>query len=189
MPGPEPFHVFTRRFDELGLPYMISGSVAAMYYGEPRLTNDVDIVLVLKAEDAPRLQSAFPLTEFYCPPREVILEELSRPRRGHFNLIHQKTGFKADLYLSGQDPLHEWGLARSRRVDLEGGSVTLAPPEYVVLRKLQFYREGGSEKHLRDIHRMLVALGDGWDRAELEKKVAEEGLHEEWRAAQNPRRA
>jgi len=26
-----------------------------------------------------------------------------------------------------------------------------APPEYVILRKLQYFREGGSEKHLLDI--------------------------------------
>jgi hypothetical protein len=189
MPGPEPFHVFTSKLDELGLPYMISGSVAAMYYGEPRMTNDVDIILVLGPEDASRLEAAFPPKEFYCPPHEVILIELGRSRRGHFNLIHHKTGFKADIYLHGNDPLHAWGLARAARVELEGGEVMLAPPEYVILRKLQYYREGGSGKHLRDIHRMLVALGDNWDRAGLQLKVSEENLGREWEAAQNPRQA
>ncbi len=40
----------------------------------------------------------------------------------------------------------------------------LAPPEYVIVRKLQFFREGGSQKHLRDISRMLTALGEEWGR-------------------------
>ncbi|MBL9116106.1 MAG: hypothetical protein JNJ83_13955 [Verrucomicrobiaceae bacterium] len=43
MDSPEPFLIFTRKINELGLPYMVSGSVAAIYYGEPRMTNDVDI--------------------------------------------------------------------------------------------------------------------------------------------------
>ena len=47
MPAPEPFLIFTRKFHELGIPYMISGSVAAIFYGEPRLTSDVDIIAFL----------------------------------------------------------------------------------------------------------------------------------------------
>jgi len=31
----------------LGIPYMVTGGVAAIVYGEPRLTNDVDIVVRL----------------------------------------------------------------------------------------------------------------------------------------------
>ena len=37
---------------------------------------------------------------------------------------------------------------------------SFAPPEYVIIRKLQFYREGGSPKYLRDISRMLISLGE-----------------------------
>jgi hypothetical protein len=32
-------------FEGLGLQYMVGGSHAAMYYGEPRLTRHVDIVV------------------------------------------------------------------------------------------------------------------------------------------------
>jgi len=183
MPEPEPFLLFIRKLEELGVPYAVTGSVAASYYGEPRLTYDVDVVLSLRPEDAPRLEAAFPEDQFYRPPRETILAELARSRRGHFNLIHHKTGFKADLYLEGTDPLHRWALAGVRRTRVDDVDVALAPPEYVVLRKLQFFREGRSEKHLRDIRRMLEALGDGWDRAGLEAKVREEGLEGEWKEA------
>jgi len=33
----------------------------------------------------------------------------------------------------------------------EAGRFRVAAPEYVIVRKLEFFREGGSEKHLRDI--------------------------------------
>lgn len=58
MPSPEPFLLFTRAFEELGVRYMVSGSLAAMFYGEPRLTNDVDIVAFLRGSDALRIERA-----------------------------------------------------------------------------------------------------------------------------------
>ena len=180
MPSPEPFIIFTRKLNELGVRYMVSGSVAAIYYGEPRLTNDVDIIVFLKQADLPRLGQAFPLEEFYCPPPEVIQMELAREQRGHFNLIHHDTGFKADIYLMGRDALHAWGIAQARAADLDGETVLFAPPEYVILRKLQFYREGKSQKHLRDISRMLVGLGETWDSEPLKEMIQEHGLATEW---------
>lgn len=183
MPSPEPFLIFTRKLNELGLRYMVSGSVAAIYYGEPRLTNDVDIIVFLGREDIRRFEAAFPPEGFYCPPRDVMQIEASREQRGHFNLIHHDTGFKADIYLGGRDELHSWGHAHAIEADLDGDKVRFAPPEYVIIRKLQFYREGGSQKHLRDISRMLLGLGDSWDRAKLCELVQQHGLMAEWDAA------
>ncbi len=94
MPPPDPFLSFTRTFQELRIPYLVSGSVASIYYGEPRMTNDVDIILFLKLEDVSRLESAFPPERYYCPPAEVIRTEMGRSEGGHFNLIDQSTGFK-----------------------------------------------------------------------------------------------
>ncbi len=182
MPSPEPFLIFTRRLSSLGIRHMVSGSIAAIYYGEPRLTNDVDIIVVLGREQAAKLEGAFPADEFYCPPSEVIRLESAREQRGHFNLIHHETGFKADIYLSGSDGLHAWGFAHARTGIIEGEAVVFAPPEYVIVRKLQHYREGGSGKHVRDISRMLAGLGDDWDRSQLLSMIAEHGLQSEWNA-------
>ncbi len=175
--------LFTRRLEEIGVRYMVSGSVAAMVYGEPRLTNDVDIVVVLDREQIGRLAEVFPPSEFYCPPAEVIRVEAARELGGHFNIIHHETGFKADLYLSGRDPLHSWALARTRRVDLEGNSLVLAPPEYVIVRKLEYFRSGGSERHLRDIRSMLTTSPELIQRSDLEHQIAARGLQREWKTA------
>lgn len=180
MPEPEPFLIFTKKLEELGLPYMVSGSIASIYYGEPRLTNDVDIILMLPSSAVERFFAAFPLDAFDCPPLEVLRLEQKRPERGHFNLIHHETGFKADVYLARNDELHRWGLDRARQVFLGSDAIRLAPPEYVIIRKLQFYREGQQEKHLRDIHRMLLALGDDWSREALLHLIDRYGLSELW---------
>lgn len=185
MQPPEPYLIFIRKLNELGLRYMVSGSVAAIYYGEPRMTNDVDIILFLRREDSRRLIAAFPEDEFYCPPLEVIESERSRDQRGHFNLIHHETGFKADIYLTGRDELHAWGFNHAVKADVDGETIIFAPPEYVMVRKLQFYREGGSEKHLRDIHRMITALGDDWQQDELQRMLQELRLEDLWQRAMN----
>jgi hypothetical protein len=67
---------------------MIGGSVASIFYGEPRLTHDVDFVVFLASEDVTKLAEIFPESDFYVPPPEMIKEEVRR-ERGHFNLIHE----------------------------------------------------------------------------------------------------
>ncbi len=95
--------------------------------------------------------------------------------------IHHDSQFKADIYLAARDPLHAWALAHRRRIELGEGGAWIAPPEYVILRKLEFLREGGSDKHLRDIRFMLAAtLVDG---AFLEKEVERLGVQAQWHSA------
>jgi hypothetical protein len=130
---------------------MATGSIASMSYGEYRVTNDVDDILDLSERDIKKLVAAFPLAEFYCPPEDVIRTEAAREEHGHFNLIHHRTGFKADVYIAGKDALTSWALRQRQLVKLEESLIWLAPPEYVIIGKLEFYREAGSEKHLRDI--------------------------------------
>ena len=185
MPEANLFLLFTRPLNRLGVPYMVSGSVAVIIYGEPRLTNDVDLVAVLGREHIALLSEAFPTAEFSCPPPEVIAVEAARDLRGHFNIIHHETGFKADVYLSGRDPLHAWGLARARRLDVEGDLLVVAPPEYVILRKLEYFREGGSEKHVRDIRSMLDTSPELVEQAELERLIDMRGLREVWQRVQD----
>lgn len=181
---PELTLLFTRRLDALGARYMVSGSVAVSIYGTPRLTNDVDIIVALDGAQIARLQEAFPETEFDVPPIEAIEAEAAQDERGHFNIIHHETGFKADFYLVGRDPLHAWALSRARRLEIAGEPFIVAPPEYVIVRKLEFYREGGSEKHLRDIRSMLDVLAVAIDRAELERMIGERGLEQPWKKAE-----
>ncbi len=179
MPAPSPLAPFLDPLEHLGLPYCITGSVAASVYGEPRLTADIDVILLLRLEDIAGLRAAFPEAGYYVPPDETLRIELARSSRGMFNLIHLASQFKADVYLAGRDPLHAWALEHRRRIDLEGGGAWIAPPEYVVLRKLEFLREGGSDKHARDIRFMLAATA--LDRAFVEAQVTRLGLEAEWR--------
>lgn len=127
MHDPELVHIFTAPLEVSGLDYLITGSVACAVYGEPRMTHDIDIVLALSPRDAVLIEAAFPLDRFYYPPPEVIRMEAGRAQRGHFKLIHHETGFKADIYLKANAPLHAWAMQHRRSVDLPGGRIALAP--------------------------------------------------------------
>jgi hypothetical protein len=184
MPELSLYRLFTDKLNRLGVRYMVTGSVAAMVYGEPRLTNDVDLVVFVGREDIPRLADAFPASEFYFPPAEVIGVELARERGGHFNIIHHKSGHKADVYLGGSDPFHAWALARARRLESEGETLIVAPAEYVIVRKLEYFRDGGSEKHLRDIRSILTASPEWLDLSILEEQITARGLQSAWQRVQ-----
>ncbi len=136
--------------------------------------------MVLDSKQISQLPALFPIGEFYCPPIEVIRREAARSERGHFNVIHHNTGFKADFYLSGRDPLHQWAFERVRKMEVEGDPVFVSPPELVIVKKLEFYREGGSMKQVQDIRFLLSACTD-LDRKALEEKIQERGLESTWR--------
>ena len=186
MPEPELFLLFLEPLNRSGLRYMVTGSLAAIAYGEPRLTLDVDIVLELAADELARLAEAFREPAFYCPPLEVLRVEYGRPQRGHFNLIHLDSGLKADVYLAGRDPLHAWAMARRRAIVVNDLSIWFAPPEYVIVRKLQFYQEGRSEKHIQDIQGILRCSGPTLDMAWLSRTLQAQGLEPFWSQCHPP---
>jgi hypothetical protein len=167
-----------------GAEWMIAGGVAAIIYGEPRLTQDIDVVAALREEDAARFAAQFPSSDFYCPPVETIVEEARREAFGHFNLLHLESDARADVYLAGRDPLARRGLDARRTVELVGQLVPIAPPEYVILHKLRFRQQGASERHLRDIRAMLRVLGDSIDLTALELEANAFGLSQPWREMQ-----
>ena len=177
---PNLFLVFLEPLNKKKIEYMVTGSVASIIYGEPRVTHDIDMVVQLRLNDVPDFISLFDSEEFYCPPEEIIKTEIGRETRGHFNIVHHKTGFKADMYPVGEDKLHKWAMSRRTKISVEKVDVWLAPPEYVIIRKLQYYKEGGSCKHLRDISRMLTMSGDSIESSLLEEKVSEYNLLTEW---------
>jgi hypothetical protein len=165
---------------------MITGSVASTLYGEPRLTHDIDLVILLKRPEILNFISLFPSEDFYCPPREVIQIELTRSTAARFNLIHHNSGYKADIYPFIGDPLHSWAFKNRRNIELMPDKcIWVAPPEYVIIRKLQYFKEGGSQKHLSDISKMLSSGDLDLDKAIIEEWVESRELYKEWKEAQS----
>ena len=91
MPELDFISIFVARLNRTGIRYMLTGSVACIIYGQPRMTNDVDLVLEVRSRSVEKIAEAFPLDAFYCPPLENLMIEAAAPW-GHFNLVHHKTG-------------------------------------------------------------------------------------------------
>ncbi len=164
----------------LGLPYFITGSHAAMQYGEPRFTNDIDVVLDLAPSKVRELCARFPIDDFY------VSEDAARSAAtlgGQFNVIHPESGLKVDMIVAKDDPLDHERLRRATRLPTPGGGDAMfSTPEDLMLKKMDFYREGGSEKHLRDIASILKISGNRVDVGYVAKWAASLGLSEIWEA-------
>lgn len=102
MPAPNPFAIFAPRLNQAQVRWMAVGSIASGSYGEYRVTNDIDVIVVIDRDGASRIAEPFPETDFYCPPLEVMRIESARAQRGHFNLIDHVTGFTRSLKSAGR---------------------------------------------------------------------------------------
>ncbi len=176
------FNLYTDILNKNKIDYLVTGSVASIVYGEPRLTNDIDLILNLFDNQVDALIEAFPSDLFYCPPREVIKVELRRSLRGHINLIHHETGFKADIYFVENDEFITWAFKHRQIFTLFNSTISLAPPEYVIVKKLEFYKEGNAQKHLTDINGMLLNSKNIIDFEFLNKIIIVKGLNDLWRS-------
>jgi hypothetical protein len=164
-----------------GLEYMVVGSFASGFWGEPRATYDVDVVAAIAEPDAARLSQWFPSEEFYFSS-EAVHDAIRR--RGQFKLIHPESGNKIDFMVQGESEWSHLQLKRRRALEVAPSfSAFLAAPEDVILGKLLFYKEGGSPKHLRDIAGILKMQGRHLDAGYVHDWAARLGVSEEWKHA------
>lgn len=165
------------------IAYRVVGSMASMAYGEPRFTNDVDIVAELSLTDIPTLCAAFPSPEYYLSEPAVRAAIL---RRSQFNIIHPASGLKADVIIPPDSDFARSEAGRIRRLTSEGEySAWFGSPEDVLLSKLVYYQLSGhvSDKHLRDITSMLKLQGPKLDLAYIESWADRLGVKAEWSKA------
>jgi hypothetical protein len=165
---------FIDPLERAGISYALVGSVASSIYGEPRATNDLDMVIQISPDEAERLVAAFPGEGFYVPPAEVVRTEAGRRHGAHLNVIAHGSMTKADLYPLPVDQLH-W-FERRRSIEVDGRKIWVAAPEAIILHKLLFHRESGGEKHLRDVRAILATLGPAIDRPWLDGELHRLGL-------------
>jgi hypothetical protein len=166
--------------EQLNIPYMIVGSLASGAYGEPRLTQDIDIVIQPTPGQLDQLCGSFPSEDFYLS-LEAARQALRV--RGQFNVLDPSSGNKIDFMFARLDLWGEQQMTRRRRMRLLAEREGFAGgPEDIILSKMLYYQEGGSEKHLRDITGMLKVSGTEIDRAYVAKWADQLQVGEVWAA-------
>ena len=170
--------LLAKTVDGLQIGYRVTGSMASIAYGEPRFTNDIDVVVDLRPDQVESFCAAFPAPDFYVS-RDAAREAILHHRM--FNVIHTASGLKIDIIIPAENELERTRRKRGKFMEVrEGLEFRFASPEDVIVSKLEFYQEGGSEKHLRDIAGMLQIQGDKIDRAYIADWAGRLGVAEIW---------
>lgn len=167
--------------ERIGIPYMVVGSIASSAYGEPRLTQDIDIVIDATADQVRVLCAAFPTDDFYVSVDAAI--QAARSPGSQFNVLHPESGDKIDFMIARKDSWGREQVSRRQRILLlPGKEAYAARPEDVIIAKMLYYQEGGSEKHMRDITGMLKVSGTIIDRDYIARWAANLNLTDVWQA-------
>lgn len=164
--------------ERLGIPFMLTGSLASSMQGEPRATHDIDLVV-----DLPQAKQAA-LARELAGPDTYLSEEAMRQaiaEKGMFNLLDTREGDKVDFWLLTDDPYDRRRFERRVRVDFEETPLWVSTAEDTILMKLRWSKwSGQSARHEQDARRVMAVQAGSLDRAYLEHWVARLGLEEAW---------
>jgi hypothetical protein len=164
--------------EKLNISYAVVGAYASSAWGEPRMTRDIDVIIQLSAEQVVPLCASFPESDFYV---SSLAAHEAVHRGSQFNVIHPSSGNKVDFMVVGQS---DWSAAQlRRRMQIQFDETTcgyVASPEDVILGKLLYLREGGSEKHIRDITGILKTCKDPLDLEYVSTTAEELHVQELW---------
>jgi hypothetical protein len=144
---PEFLKDIAARLEATGIVYAFTGSVASNLWGTPRTTHDVDVVVLLTDADTGRVVTAF--SDRYYLSEPAVRDAINRGSM--FNLIDSATTFKADFWVTIDDPFNQSMLSRRRRLEIVPGQPAwVGTPEDVLLHKLIWHTITPSERQLAD---------------------------------------
>lgn len=157
--------------ERAGVPYMISGSVGSSFHGQPRATNDADIVIDPTKEQLLAFIASLG-SDFYVS-QPAALQALEH--RAMFNIIGTQSGYKADMIIRKKRPFSQQEFRRKIRSELFGVSAYILSPEDSILSKLEWSKDRHSEAQLKDALGVLTVQKARLDFAYLKKWAKELG--------------
>lgn len=144
-------NIVSERLEGAGIAYMLTGSFALTYYATPRMTRDLDFVVACEERNVAQLVSLFS-RDFYVDAdaarSAVRLQRL-------FNLMHLKSGIKVDMIVRKDSEYRITEFERRQRVEMGSVRTWIASREDLILSKLVWARDTGSELQRRDVQAPL----------------------------------
>lgn len=161
------------RLKSHGIPFMLSGSFASSVYGEPRSTNDIDLVIDPSREQLETFVCGFDDRCYYV---NLATAQAAWSNRSMFNVIEMESGWKTDLILKKRRPFSDSEFSRREERQLFQTTLSIVSPEDAILCKLEWAAKSGSERQLRDVIGMLQTLHETLDWSYLSTWANELGL-------------
>ncbi len=171
----------TAALDHAGIAYMLTGSFASVYYGSPRSTQDIDLVIAANPAQLRAFIESLPSGEYYAD-LDAALEACKR--ESLFNIIDLRTGWKIDMIIRKARPFSLEEFSRRQLLSMQGVSLFVASAEDVILAKLEWSKLAQSQRQIEDAAGILKIRGDSLDRSYLDKWIHELGLTKEWSDAE-----
>ncbi len=163
--------VVTEALDQTDVPYMVVGSLASTFHGEPRATQDIDIVIDPEPEQLADLLRSFDAETFYIGDGQAALSS-----RSMFNVIDVASGWKIDFIVRKDRAFSAVEMSRRIGAEVLGVHIFVATAEDTVLAKLEWAAASGSERQLADAAAVLAVSGDTLDWHHLQRWADALGL-------------
>lgn len=166
-----------QQLERARIPYMVTGSVASSYHGEPRATRDLDVVIDPTPTSLAAFLDSLSRDTYYL---DADAATTALRERTQFNVIDRATGWKVDLIIRKDRPFSAEEFGRRLPADMLGTHTFVATPEDVIIAKLEWAHASGSDRQLRDVQSILHGAGEQLDRAYLDRWISQLGLADDW---------
>ena len=157
---------------------MLTGSLASSYYGEPRSTQDVDVVAAVGTPEVRSLSRGFSEAGYYVSEPAALEAVRSESQ---FNVIDGRGGWKVDIMVLKSRAFSRSEFDRRREIEYGDLRLSIVSPEDLILAKLEWAKLGESELEFRDAARILMVQGEALDLGYIEEWIDELGVAESWR--------
>jgi hypothetical protein len=147
------------RLNQLNIPFMITGAFAVSFYGRPRSTHDIDLIVELCQADIAKIYKAFE-EDFYAST-EMMAEAVTQ--RSMFNLIHNETATKVDIWMLEDTAFDRERFSRRVREVLRDVAVCISSPEDMIVVKLNWFKQTEILKHYEDALGIVLVQQDALD--------------------------
>lgn len=173
--------VVAAHLESAGIPFMLTGSVAAAFHGAGRATMHIDLVIDATRDQLRALVASLAAPDLYVSA-DAAMEALER--ESMFNVVDTTTGWKADLIIRKSRPFSQVEFARRRGFELEGTALWVATLEDLIVAKLDWVKLGASARQIEDVVAMLKVAAGAVDGAYLDRWITELDLAAQWQAVQ-----
>ena len=158
-----------KKLNEQNIPYMLSDSVSSSLHGQPRATNDADIVIAPEKEQL--IDFVKSLGDDYYVSYDAASEALKS--NSMFNVVDIQNSWKADFIIRKDRPFSREEFRRRRKANIMDLDVWVVSPEDVILSKLEWAKNSESSQQFRDALGVVIVQYESLNRHYLYKWAKE----------------